>query len=377
MATAQRDYYEVLGVPRDADAKAIKDVFRRLALQYHPDRNKEPGAEERFKEIAEAYAILSDPQKRTEYDRRGFAGVAGFSPQDLFGGIDFEDLFGGLGFSFGFAGESPFDRLFGRRRGVGPARGPNLEVELAVPLERVLRGGEETVRLTRPQTCAVCRGSGAEQGTAPKPCDQCAGKGQHVTSSKEGNVHIRQITTCAACQGKGTVIEKPCLECGGRGEVEREETLTVKIPAGVEEGMTLRVAGHGLPSPEASAPAGDLYVLIRSAPDPRFERRGADLWHTEMISVPEAVLGTTVEAPTLDGPLTVTVAAGIQPGTTLRLRAKGLPRFGSSGRGDLLLSVHVHVPDRLTRAERELYEQLRALARERSQGERKKKEAAA
>ena len=363
MATAQRDYYQVLSVPRDADEKTIKDAFRRLAMQFHPDRNKEPGAEEKFKEIAAAYAVLSDPKKRAEYDNRGFAAVSGFTPEDLFGGIDFGDIFGGLGFDFDRGG-GLFDRFFGRRRRVGPARGANVEVDLVVPLERVLTGGEETVRLSPPQTCTACQGSGAERGTTPRTCPACGGKGQQVKSRQEGNVRIQQITVCPSCGGRGSVIDKPCPECKGRGEVEREEALTVKVPAGVEEGMALRIPGHGLPSPEAGGAPGDLYVVVRSAPDPRFERRGTDLWRTETIPVPDAVLGTQVEVPTLDGRAKVTVPAGTQPGEVLRLRGKGLPEFGGRKRGDLYVALQVSVPKRLTAEERELYERLRNASRE-------------
>jgi molecular chaperone DnaJ len=363
MATAQRDYYEVLGIPRDADEKTIKDAFRRLAMQFHPDRNKEPGAEEKFKEIAEAYAVLSDPKKRAEYDNRGFAAVSGFTPEDLFGGIDFGDIFGGLGFDFDREG-GLFDRFFGRRHRAGPARGANVEVDLVVPLERVLTGGEEVVRLSRPQTCTACQGSGTERGTTPRSCPACGGKGQQVKSHQKGNVRIQQITTCSACGGRGSIIDKPCPECKGRGEVEREEVLTVKIPAGVEEGMVLRISGHGLPSPEAGGAPGDLYVVVRSAPDPRFERRGTDLWHTETISVPDAVLGTQLEVPTLEGRAKVTVPAGTQPGEVLRLRGKGLPEFGGRKRGDLYVALQVCVPKWLTAGERELYERLRNASRE-------------
>jgi molecular chaperone DnaJ len=370
MTTAQRDYYEVLGVPRNADEKAIKDVFRRLALQYHPDRNKEPGAEEKFKEIAEAYAVLSDPKKRAEYDREGFAAVSGFTPEDLFGGIDFGDVFGGLGFDFDRGG-GLFDRFFGRRRRAGPARGANVEVELVVPLERVLTGGEETVRFSRPGPCAACQGSGAERGTTPRSCSACGGKGQQVQSRQKGNVRVQHITPCPVCGGRGTVIDKPCPVCQGRGEVEREEALTVKVPAGVEEGMVLRIPGHGLPGRETGSMPGDLYVVVRSVPDPRFERRGPDLWRTETLSVPEAVLGTRVEVPTLDGRATVTVPAGTQPGEVLRLRGKGLAEFGGRGRGNLYVALQVRVPKRLTAEERDLYERLRSASRE---GPRKNKE---
>jgi molecular chaperone DnaJ len=370
MATAQRDYYEVLGIPRNADEKTIKDAFRRLALQYHPDRNKEAGAEEKFKEIAEAYAVLSDPKKRAEYDSRGFAAVSGFTPEDLFGGVDFGDLFGGLGFDFDQGG-GLFDRFFGRRRRTGPAHGRNVEVDLVVPLERVLTGGEESVRLSRSQTCTACQGSGAERGTTPQSCPACGGKGQQVKSRQEGNVRIQQITICPSCGGRGSIIDKPCPECKGRGEVERQEALTVKIPAGVEEGMALRIPGHGLPCPEAGGTSGDLYVVVHSAPDPRFERRGADLWREETLSIPDVVLGTRMEVPTLGGRATVTVPAGTQPGEVLRLRGKGLPEFGGRKRGDLYVALQVRVPKRLTAEERELYERLRRAGQE---GSRKGKE---
>lgn len=371
MTATQRDYYAVLGVPRNADEKAIKDAFRRLALQYHPDRNKQPEAEEKFKEIAEAYAVLSDPKKRAEYDRRGFAGVSGFSPEDLFGGIDFGDVFGGLGFDFDMGG-GLFDRFFGRRRRAGPARGTNLEVDLVVPLERVLTGGEETVRVSRPQPCAACQGSGAEHGTTPHSCSACGGKGQQVKSHQEGNVRVQQITACPSCGGRGTVIDKPCPYCQGQGTIEREETLIVKVPAGVEEGMVLRIPGHGLPSRETGGTPGDLYVVVRTAQDPRFKRRGADLWRSQNISIPDAVLGSQIEVPTLDGRATVTVPAGAQPGEILRLRSKGLPDFGTRRRGDFFVALEIRVPKRPTSEERELYERLRSL----SQKDKSKKEMA-
>jgi molecular chaperone DnaJ len=356
MVTAQRDYYEVLGVPRDADARAIKDVFRRLALKYHPDRNREPGAEERFKEIAEAYAVLSDPKKRADYDAGGPAWVTGLSPEDLWRGIDFGGLFGGLGFDWG--GESLLERLFGRRR-AGPARGGNLEVEIVVPLQRVLTGGEEPVRVSRPQPCPACRGSRARPGTSPRACAACQGSGQRVRTERRGNVAVQEIMACSACQGEGRVIDDPCPECRGAGEVAREESLSVTIPPGIEDGMALRVPGKGLPSPEPDGGPGDLFVIVRIAPDPRFAREGPHLWWQETIAVPDAVLGTTLEVPTLDGPATVTVPAGTQPGTVLRLRGKGLPEFGRTRRGDLHVRLQVEVPPHLSAEERRLYERLR------------------
>lgn len=369
----QRDYYDVLGVARDADAKRIKDAFRELALKYHPDRNKSPDAETRFKEIAEAYAVLSDPAKRAEYDARGFAGVAGFTPEDLFGGIDFDDIFrdvaGDLGFGFGLGGPgSVFDRLFRHRR-AGPVRGADVEVELVVPLERIASGGEETLRYARTVGCPACHGTGAKGGAAPRPCPACGGSGQKVVTrderKAEGAVRIQQISTCPVCHGKGARIETPCPGCQGAGQVGRDERLTVTVPRGAEEGLALRVPRHGAPSGEAGGSPGDLYVVVRSQTDPRFERVGADLWRVETIGVAEAALGTKRKVATLDGAIEATIPPGTQPEEVLRVRGKGLPRFGSPGRGDLNLRVRVQVPERLSRRERALYQELQALQAER------------
>ena len=349
----------MLGVAKNADQKAIKDAFRNLALKYHPDRNKEPGAEERFKEIAEAYAVLSDPKKRAEYDARGFAAVEGFSQEDLFGGINFEDIFGGLNFDFG--GGSPFEGFFHRRQR-GPARGANIEVELSIPLERVVSGGEEKVRLARPSACAACHGTGAEGG-ATKTCDTCKGTGRITRSSRKEKEHIliQQVSICPACHGRGSIIEHPCNTCHGSGEVEQEEELTVKIPKGVEEGMALRIPGKGMPSSEAGGITGDLFVVVRTRRDPRFERDGADLLREETITLIDAVLGSTLQVPTLDGSVSVTIPPGTQPGAVLRLKEKGLPEFSNGRHGEMYLRIDVHVPEKLSHEERELYERLRTI----------------
>ncbi|MBI4756544.1 MAG: DnaJ domain-containing protein [Betaproteobacteria bacterium] len=358
---AKADYYEVLGIPRDADARAIKDAFRHLALKYHPDRNKEPGAEERFKEIAEAYAVLSDPNKRAGYDAGGHAGMGHFSPEDLFGGIDFEDLFSGLGGLGAGLGGGLFERFFRHHR-AGPPRGEDLQVLLSVPLATVARGGEETVRIARPTACTACHGTGARAGTAPRPCEACHGSGRQVKSGQEGGVRFQQVTTCPACQGRGSFIDQPCPECHGSGRVEREETLKLRIPAGIEDGTALRVAGHGMPGPEEGGVPGDLLVVVHAAPDPRFQRAGADLWRVEELLLTDAVLGAERSVPTLDGPVAVTVPHGTQPDAVLRLRGRGLPRPGDGRHGDLLLRLRVRVPEKLTAEERSLYERLRQLA---------------
>jgi molecular chaperone DnaJ len=359
VAAAKRDYYEVLGVPRDADGAAIKDAFRKLAMQYHPDRNKAPEAEARFREIAEAYAVLSNPQKRAEYDAGGFAGV---SPADLFAGADLESVFRDLG--FGFGGDL-FERFFGGARR-GPRRGADIEVVVEVPLERIARGGEQTVRYRRIAPCAECGGSGAKRGTQPRACAACGGTGEKSTSRREQGVFIRRLSTCPECGGRGRAIDQPCPACGGTGQAAREESLVVKIPPGAEDGLALRVAGKGYASADARVPAGDLLVVVRAASDARFERQGADLWRLQEIEAADAVLGAEIEVPTLDGPISVKVPPGTQPGAELRLRGKGLPRFGARGRGDLYLRLAVRLPERPGAEERALWQKLRALRPTRS-----------
>ena len=306
--------------------------------------------------------MLSDPKKRAEYDAGGHAGVAGYSAEDLFGGIDFEDLFRGAGLGFDFGG-GLFDLFTGRTRHPGPVRGDNIEVDIDIPLEKVASGGEEVVRYGRYAPCQRCHGQGTADGKPPKACAVCKGSGQQVTVSQKGNVSMRQISTCPVCHGSGKLIEQACPDCGGRGEVEKSESLTVTIPVGVEDGMALRMAGRGMASPEPGGIPGDLYVVVRSRPDPRFQRDGADLWRYEALPLTDAVLGTRLEVETLKGgKAEVSIPAGFQPGTVLRLRNKGLPRFGEKGRGDLYLQIGVHIPEKISGEERELYERLRALA---------------
>lgn len=359
---AERDLYEVLGVPRDADEKAIKSAYRTLAMKYHPDRNMEPGAADKFRELANAYAVLHDSKKRAEYDARGHAGVAGYSPEDLFGGIDFEDIFGGMGFGFGDFGAGPFNDLF--RRHVGPRQGANIRAHLVVSLETIMNGGKEVVRARHPVTCPQCGGTGAKKGTKPRQCDVCGGTGRQVRQEQKDNVTYQQITTCPNCHGRGQFIDTPCSECGGSGEVFKEETLSVTIPRGAEEGTILRIAGHGMPAPEAGALPGDLLVVMHSAPDKRFERHGANLWRVETVTIADAVLGAEVMAPTMDGNLKVKIPAGTQPDSVLRLQGKGLPFAGRGGLGDMLIRVDVHVPQSLSDEERDLFERLRTIGKD-------------
>ena len=371
MATTQRDYYEVLGIARDADQKAIKDAFRQLALKYHPDRNKAPDAEEKFKEIAEAYAILSAPEKRAKYDSGGFEGVADFSAEDLFSGINFGDIFGGVDFGFGGGGGGGiFDHLF-RHHQRAPGKGRDIEVQVLVSLDAINNGSEEAIRLGHPITCSACNGTGAEPGSEPRKCEACGGSGQKVISRKEnkdqGSVMFQQITTCPSCHGQGIFIDKPCKKCHGSGQLEKEESLKVKIPKGAPEGMALRISDHGMPSSAAGGTPGDLFVIVRTEHDNRFQRSGPDLWRTENLDVVDAVLGTQIEVPTLDKSITVKVPPGTQHDEILRLRGKGLPMIDNAGRGDLKIRILINIPEKLTEEEHKLYEQLRKLKKERKQ----------
>ena len=371
MATTQQDYYEVLGVARDADQGAIKDSFRQLAMKYHPDRNKSPDAEEKFKKIAEAYAILSDPEKRAQYDSGGFAGVADFSAEDLFSGIDFGDLFGDMDFGFNVAGSGSggiFERLFRHQQtGRKKSRGRDIEVQVMVSLDAINNGSEESIRLDHPVSCSACKGSGAEAGSEPRKCEACGGSGQKVTSRKEtrdkSSVMFQQISSCPVCHGQGIFIDKPCKKCNGTGKIDKIESLKVKIPKGAVDGMALRITGHGMPSPSPDGTPGDLYVIVQTELDKRFQRAGADLWRTETINIVDAVLGTQIDIPTLDKNIKLKVPAGTQHDEILRLREKGLPRLDGTGRGDLKIRMQINIPEKITDEERKLYEQLRQLSK--------------
>lgn len=356
----------MLGLTKDSDQKAIKDSFRKLALKYHPDRNKEPDAEEKFKEIAEAYAVLSDPKKRKEYDNRGFEAVSDFSQEDLFGGINFEEIFRGSGFGFdtgGFGG-GLFGNFF-QGGGQRESRGEDIRVEVLVPLGKIMSGGEAEVRLRHPRVCPLCNGTGAASASEIHVCKSCQGTGKFVSRRQEGNVAYQEIRSCPVCSGRGKIIDTPCTKCGGSGMIEEAESLSVTIPVGAEEGMVLRVPSHGRPSPVSGGKAGDLLVIVRTANDPHFQRAGADLWQTRSIELIDAVLGTEIEVATLEGTLGVTIPQGTQPNAVLRLGKKGLPYFAQKKRGDLYLRIAVHVPESLSEEERELYGRLRRLGRER------------
>ncbi|GAA4833719.1 DnaJ C-terminal domain-containing protein [Kitasatospora terrestris] len=360
--TSRKDYYAVLGVPHDADQKTVKRAFRDLARTHHPDRSSEPDAQERFEEITEAYAVLSDPGRRSEYDRHGTASLDGISVEDLLAGLDLGDLFGGGG-TPGFGEDDAWPGgFFTGRRGRLADREADIEIALTVPLTTVLGGGTGTVTVRRPGPCGVCGGSGVAPGTRPRSCGRCGGTGSLVIERRRGALVMRQVATCSACGGTGAVVERPCPACAGSGSAEQSESVTLRIPPGIAEGTALRLPGKGMPPPLGGGRHGDAFVVVRTVADPRFERHGADLWHTEEVTVPDAVLGTRLTVAALDGDVVLSVPPGTQPGTVLGIAGRGLPRSGSGhGRGDLRVRVDVRVPDRPGEEELRLYRQLRDL----------------
>jgi molecular chaperone DnaJ len=332
---SKRDYYEVLGVAKTASAQEIKTAYRKIAVRDHPDRN--PGnkeAEERFKEAAEAYAVLSDTDKRARYDRFGHQGVAGagaggFDPTIF---ADFSDI---LGDFFGLGGG------FGRRQGAnGMTRGADLRYDLTLTFEEAAFGTETALRIPRLETCPKCSGNGSADGAPPKPCQACGGRGQ--VRFTQGFFTVAR--TCPQCQGEGRVISNPCTECKGEGRVERERSISVKIPAGVDTGARLRLTGEGEHG-RRGGPAGDLYVVLTVRPHARFRRDGSTVMSRVSISYPQAVLGTMLEVDTIHGKAPLDIPAGTPNGRDFRLRSQGIPRLDGSGKGDQVVTVEVAVPN--------------------------------
>ncbi|MDH5811143.1 MAG: molecular chaperone DnaJ [Candidatus Methanomethylicaceae archaeon] len=358
---SKKDYYEILGVPRNATKEQIKDAYRRLAMQYHPDRNKSPDAEEKFKEISEAYAVLSDDEKRRQYDLLGRADFGQYYTQeDIFRGADFESIFREMGFGFdiGDLFNMFFGGEFGRRAYARQVvRGRDLTYDLEISLEEAFRGTEKEIEVPRTERCDVCGGSGAAPGTSLKTCNRCGGTGQIQNVRTTGFARFVTVTPCNTCGGSGTVVETPCRECRGSGIIKRRRIITVKIPAGVDDGQQLRLKGEGEASP-SGGPPGDLYVNISIRPHPYFKRKGADLYYDLKIGFPQAALGTEATVPTLDGDVVVNIRPGTQPGEILRIKGKGMPKLGGYGRGNLMIRVNIDVPTSLSPRQRQLLEEL-------------------
>jgi molecular chaperone DnaJ len=350
---AQRDYYDVLGVPRSASADELKAAFRRLARQYHPDVNKEADAEERFKEINEAYAVLSDPEKRAAYDRFGHAGVrgpGGAPPDFTVDFSDFADIFGDL---FGFGG---FGRASTRSRNI-PRRGADLQYRLELTFEEAVFGLEKEIEITRDEVCSTCSGTGAKPGTTPVRCATCNGTGEVRQVRQTFIGSMVQVTTCPTCRGQGETIVSPCPTCQGRGLERKTRRKVVNIPAGVDTGTQIRLAGEGQPG-ENGGPHGNLYILIQVKPHKFFRRREYDILLDLNINVAQATLGADVEVPTVDGPEMLRIPSGTQPGQVLTMKGKGVPRLRGNGRGDQLVIINVEIPKRLNSEQRQLFEKL-------------------
>ncbi|MBN3032651.1 MAG: molecular chaperone DnaJ [Candidatus Saganbacteria bacterium] len=345
-----RDYYETLGVARGASQDEIKRAYRNLARKYHPDVNKESGATEKFKAINEAYQVLSDPNKRSQYDYYGQAGPQGGG----FGGFDFGEGFRGFE-GFGEFGDL-FDAFFGGQRGgrrAGPARGDDLRYDLRVSLEEVARGAEKELTVAHFTACAACKGSGAKPGTQPAKCAACGGQGQVRQNQRTIFGSITQVVACPACHGAGTTIQNPCPACHGSGREKKKHRVKIKVPAGIESGHRLRVPGAGNAGSQGGPP-GDLYVFISVEPHPLFNRDGASLYYRTSVSFLQAILGGEIKVPTLEGEAVLKVPPGTQPNTNFKLKEKGLPHLGRRDKGDLYVLVEVRIPDRLTREQEEL-----------------------
>ncbi len=345
--SSKRDYYEVLGVGRAANAGELKKAYRGLARQYHPDVNKGAGAEERFKEINEAYEVLSDGEKRRAYDRFGHAGVNGNASAAGFGDFGISDIFEEF-FGFGAGTRS-------RRR--GPRRGNDVQYNLKIDFEEAAFGCEKDVEVQRLETCPACQGVGAEPGTTPVRCNQCSGSGEvrRVQQSILGS--FVNVATCPTCQGEGEVIPMPCHRCRGNKVVRANKIITVKIPGGVDDGARIRLAGEGEPGLRGG-PAGNLYVLLRVRPHRIFRRKRDDVVLELGLNISQAALGDKVSIPTLDGEETVSIPAGTQTGNVFRLRGRGVPHLRRSGRGDQLIVVQVMVPTELDEQQRILFQEL-------------------
>lgn len=344
----KRDYYEVLGLSRNAGADEIRRAYRKLARQYHPDVSSEPDAEVRFKEITEAYEVLNDSERRQLYDRFGHAGVQNGGP-----GVGFE------GSPFGFGIDSLFENLFGGARTTrrGPRRGADMRYHMVLEFEEAIFGAEKEIEVTRQAVCPRCNGSRSEPGSQPTRCPVCGGSGEVRRTQSSFLGQFVSVSECERCHGRGSIILDPCKECRGQGSVRASRKLQVRVPAGIDEGFHLRLAGEG-EAGDPGAPPGDLFIEFSIRPHPMFRRMGQDL-HLEMpVNVAQAALGATLEVPTIDGMVEIKLEPGTQSGDTLRLRGKGVPNLRGGGRGDQIIAWSVVVPRNLTERQKQLLREL-------------------
>jgi molecular chaperone DnaJ len=351
---AKRDYYEVLGVSRDASESDLKNAFRNLARKYHPDVNDAPDAEEKFKEINEAYGVLSDTDKRAAYDRFGHQGVRGPNGGPGFETVDFSDFADIFGDMFGFGGFGGRSRT---ARRTAPRRGADLQYQVVISFQEAVFGTEKEIEVTKDERCETCGGDGAKPGTSPQTCPECQGRGEVRQTRQTLLGSMVQVTTCPVCSGRGKVIKDHCQTCSGHGKVRKTRRKKVTIPAGVDDGTRIRLAGEGQPG-ENNGPPGDLYLLIRARPHKYFRRRDDDILLDLNVNVAQATLGAEVKVPTVDGDVKLKIPAGTQPGKIIRMRGKGVPHLHRDTRGDQLVIVNVTIPKNLKQEERELFEKL-------------------
>ena len=368
MAT-KRDYYEVLGVERTSSEEEIKRAYRKLAMDNHPDRNPgDTSAEQRFKEAADAYAVLSDPEKRAKYDQFGHSAVDGSFGGGPGGFHDISDIFAAFGDIFGRGGGgSIFDQFFGGGRTNRARRGTSLRVDLELTLDDVARGAKKTLEIARATPCDTCGGNGCKQGTEPKTCDTCGGHGEVIRG--QGFIQIRQ--TCPSCDGRGSQIQHRCPTCRGTGHTRQKSPISITVPPGIEEGHVERIHGQGEVSPNGGPP-GDLVVVIHIKPHKMFERRGDDLLVGVTVSYRQAVMGDTVDLPTITGETVVLkIPPGTQPSSRLRVRNQGLPRIDGYGKGNMVVQVQVAVPGKITTEQEQHLKQFDAIEQERTKKRKK------
>ena len=347
-----QDYYEILGVGKNADENELKTAFRNLARKYHPDINKDPGAEEKFKEINEAYQILSDPDKRAAYDRYGKAGVSGMGNGFDYSQVDLSDILGDL---FGFGGFGGFGSQTRQRN--SPRRGADLQTTVSLQFEEACFGADKEIQFSRDEKCTRCHATGAEPGTTPIKCSQCNGTGEIKTNRQTMFGSMVQVSTCPTCNGRGEIISTPCTQCHGRRYERKTVKKTVAIPAGVDTGTRIRLSGEGQPG-ENNGPTGDLYVDIKVNPHKFFHRKDFNIQLDLNINVAQASLGDDIDIPTIDGSEKMKIPAGTQPGKVFTLKGKGIPFLRGNGRGDQQVVINVVIPNSLTAEQRDLMEQL-------------------
>lgn len=351
----KRDYYDVLGVEKTASADDVKKAYRKLAMKYHPDVNKEAGAEEKFKELSEAYAVLSDEQKRATYDKFGHAGMQGFSEADMYNNINFNDIFAGMNFG---DSDNLFDLFFGGRGGRRDSgRGSDLRYDMEIDFKEAVFGIDKEIVVPRMETCDTCHGTGAKPGTKIDTCPNCHGSGQVRQVSQSLFGQMVRVAPCPRCQGKGKIFDTPCPECKGRMKTRHVRKISVKVPAGIDNGLQLRIPGEGESGVNGNQ-SGDLYVVVHVKPHPFFQRYGDDVLCIMPITIAQAVLGDEVEVETLNGKAKLKIPPGTQTDTTFRLKGEGVPSLRSRSRGDMHVKVLVKVPTKLSDKQKKIFQEL-------------------